>query len=151
MDSSLIMITLQAITIQNLRPIVRLSLKDDEKGLVFPNVFSIAEAYVEPNTTPLGIYADDTPVGFLFYGQFEEDKGEYWIARLMIDKNHRRKGYAETAMRVLLDELQQKEDCKEVFLSFVPTNTAAQALYEKLGFEDTGKIVDKEKLYVYKF
>lgn len=151
MDSSLIMVTLQAITIQNLHPIIRLTLKDDEKGLVYPNSFSIAEAYVEHNTTPLGIYADDTPVGFLFYGQFEEDKGEYWVARLMIDKNHRRKGYAETAMRLLLKELSEKKDCKQVFLSFVPTNGVAQALYDKLGFEDTGKIVDKEKLYVYKF
>jgi len=145
------MITLQPITIQNLHPVVRLTLKDDEKDLVYSNSFSIAQAYVEPNTTPLGIYANDTPVGFLFYGQFEEDKGEYWIARLMIDKNHRRKGYAEAAIRMLLDELRGKEDCQEVFLSFVPTNTAAQALYDKLGFEDTGKIVDKEKLYVYKF
>ena len=145
------MITLQPITIQNLRSIISLNLRNDEKGLVFPNVYSIAEAYVEPNTTPFAIYAGETPVGFLFYGQFEEDKGEYWVARLMIDKDHRRKGYAEAAMRTLLDELQEKEDCKEVFLSFVPTNAAAQALYDKLGFEDTGKIVDKEKLYVYRF
>ena len=145
------MLTLQAITIQNLRPIVRLSIRDDEKGMVAPNMFSIAEAYVEDNTTPLGIYADDVPVGFLYYGQFEEDNGEYWIARLMIDKNHRRKGYAEAAMRTLLKKLSEKEDCKEVFLSFVPGNAAAKALYDNLGFEDTGKMVDKEKLYVYKF
>jgi len=145
------MITLQSITIQNLNPIINLSLRDDEKGLVFPNSFSIAQAYVESKTTPLAIYANDTPVGFLYYGQFEEDKGEYWVARLMIDKDHRRKGYAETAMRVLLKKLSEKEDCKEVFLSFVPTNMAAKALYDKLGFEDTGKIVDKEKLYVYRF
>ncbi len=145
------MVTLQAITVQNLHSIISLNLKDVEKDLVFPNVYSIAEAYVEHNTTPLAIYADDTPVGFLFHGQFEEDKGEYWVARLMIDKDHRRKGYAEAAMQTLLDELREKEDCKEVFLSFVPTNAAAQALYNKLGFEDTGKIVDKEKLYVYRF
>ena len=145
------MITLRPITIQNFRPIIKLSVRDDEKGLVFPNVRSVAEAYVERKTTPLGIYADDTPVGFLYYGQFEEDKGEYWVARLMIDKDRRRKGYAEAAMRALLDELREKEDCEEVFLSFVPTNAAAQALYEKLGFEDTGKVVDKEKLYVYRF
>ncbi len=145
------MITLQPITIQNFRSIIKLTVRDDEKGLVFPNVRSIAEAYVKRKTTPLGIYADDTPVGFLYYGQFEEDKGEYWVARLMIDKDHRRKGYAEVAMRLVLDKLQEKEDCKEVFLSFVPKNAAAQALYDKLGFEDTGKIVDKEKLYVFRF
>lgn len=145
------MITLQPITSQNFRPIIKLTVRDDEKGMVAPNMFSIAEAYVEPKTIPLGIYADGAPVGFLYYGQFEGDNGEYWIARLMIDKDHRRKGYAEATMRVLLNELREKEDCNEVFLSFVPKNAAAKALYDKLGFEDTGKMVDKEKLYVYRF
>ncbi len=144
-------ITLRPITNQNFKEVIQLKVNEDETKFVAPNAYSIAQAYVEHGAYPMAIYADEKPVGFTMYGQFEEDEGDYWIARLMVDKNHRRQGYGEAAMRIAIDEMRRNEDCEKIFVSFVPGNVDAQLLYEKLGFLDTGMIVDGELVYVIKF
>ena len=134
---------------------MRLKIRDDEKGLVATNPVSIGQAYTEPRTFPLGIYRlsgeDAIPVGFIYYGQFAEDNGEWWIARLMIDENHRRKGYAMQAVKIVLDELRARKDCDKVYLSIIPSNTTARSLYEKLGFRSTGEVPRKEEIFCLSF
>lgn len=143
-------VTLSPISSKNLLQVIRLELNEGEEKFVAPNANSIAQAYTEPNTTPLAICQDGKPVGFVYYGQFEEDNGEYWIARLMVDKNHRRKGLGQTGIRLVLERL-KAVSCEEVFLSIVPANSDARALYEKMGFHNTGRIEDGEEVYSYKF
>ena len=144
-------ITLRPITNKNFKAIIQLKVHEGESKFVAPNVYSIAEAYVEHGAYPMAIYADEKPVGFTLYGQFEEDEGDYWVARLMVDKSHRRQGYGEIAMRIAIDEMGRNEDCEKIFVSFVPGNVDAQLLYEKLGFLDTGMIEEGELVYVLKF
>ncbi len=142
------MLVLKEITTDNFHKVLKLELFEEEKKFVANNYYSIAEAYVEKKTFPKAIHYNDTPIGFTLYGQFEEDRGEYWIARLMIDKNHRRQGFAEKAMLLAINEMASRADCDKIFLSFVPGNEAAKALYVKLGFKDTGKRSGNEEIYV---
>jgi len=112
---------------------------------VASNVFSLAQAYVQPECTPLAIYADETPVGFALYALDEEDR-EYWIYRLMIDKDYQGKGYGRQAMELLIAEIQNIPDRRVLYISFEPENVAAKQLYESLGFvpdnrEDEGEII----------
>lgn len=145
------MLVLKKITNDNFHKVLKLQLLEGEDKFVANNYYSIAQAYVEKNTSPRAIHHNDTVVGFTLYGQFEEDKGDYWIARLMIDKNHRRKGFAEKAMLLAIAEMATKSDCDKIFISFVPENKEAEKLYEKLGFVDTQKRIDGEIVYVLEF
>ena len=48
-------------------------------------MYSLAQAFVQPECIPLALYAENKPVGFVMYA-LDEDDHEYWIYRLMIDK-----------------------------------------------------------------
>lgn len=139
-------VELRELTRDNWIPIVKLQIRADEKGYVARNEVSIAEAYFEPDTFPLGIFYQNKPAGFLYYGQFAEDNGEWWIARLMVDQNFRRLGIAKSAVLQLFEILREKS-VSELFLSVVPKNKGATNFYLELGFEDTGKMNGSERLY----
>jgi hypothetical protein len=63
-------ISLRAVTTENLYAIVKLEVAEAQKQFVAPNVYSMAEAALEPKAWPRAIYADETPVGF-----FDDAKG----------------------------------------------------------------------------
>ena len=80
---------------------------EPQKGFVSPNDVSIIEAYAsnaaDGHFFPLGIYDDDTPVGFVM-ASFDIDdywdyapqiaRGNYGIIRLMIDEARQGKACA---------------------------------------------------------
>lgn len=107
------------------------------------NAVSLAEAYVFPSAVPLAIYSGDELVGFTMYG-YDDDDGYYWIARLMIDRRHQRKGYARAAMEQVMERLRADPDCPCVQIGWQPENVAAGELYEQLGFRRTGQIIEGE-------
>jgi hypothetical protein len=58
---------------------LRPSPEQQERGYVADNVFSLAQAYVEPWWTPLAVYVDETMVGFVMYGRWPESGfSEIW-------------------------------------------------------------------------
>jgi len=136
-------ITLREITKNNWRECVDLKVAPEQEKFVAPNLFSIAEAKFEPDWRPLAIYAGETMVGFTMVGQDERD-GSYWIIRLMVDTAYQGRGYGRAAMKEVIRQLKQKPDCREIKISFVPENVAAEKLYFGLGFERTGLIEDGE-------
>jgi diamine N-acetyltransferase len=60
-------VTLQPITPDNMLECtgLRPSAEQQKRGNVAENVFSLAQAYVEPWWTPLAVYVDETMVGFV--------------------------------------------------------------------------------------
>jgi diamine N-acetyltransferase len=62
----------------------------------------------------------------------------------MIDERYQGNGYAKQAMNQVIARLKQEEDCADIYISHFPTNLYADALYRKLGFKDTGKIIGGE-------
>jgi diamine N-acetyltransferase len=137
-------VTLREINADNWLAVLRLETLPEQNGFVASNAFSLAEAYVYyPGAIPLAIYNDDTLVGFTMYG-LDDDDGNYWIARLMIDRRHQRKGYGRAAMEQIVERLRADPDCSCVQISWEPENTAAGNLYEQLGFRLTGQIIEGE-------
>jgi len=132
-------ILLREITKGNFSECINLKTAEGQERFVAPNVRSIAESKVEPYLVPLAIYDDNMMVGFTLYGRDPED-GNYYIVRLMIDAKHQGKGYAKKAMHELIKQLKDVPECREVFLSYVPVNRAAERLYLGLGFQKTGKV-----------
>jgi diamine N-acetyltransferase len=141
-------VSLRGITPQNYEPIISMNVREDQKNFVAPNVHSLAEAYVFPLRSPLAIYADETPVGFLMYTYWEE-RQEHWIFRLMIAADYQRKGYGRAAMILLLERMRAIPGCKKIFISYEPENDGARKLYASLGFHQTGDMVGGEEVACY--
>lgn len=64
----------------------------EQKSFVVSNGDSLDEAEDNPGCVPLIIRAQGLPVGFAMYA-LDEDDGNYWIYRLMIDARFQGKGY----------------------------------------------------------
>jgi diamine N-acetyltransferase len=143
-------VTLRDIDRENFKSCVKLEVSDEQRSFVAPNVYSIAESSVEPTYTPQAVYAGEELVGFVMYGYDEEERC-HWIARMMIDKNHQGKGYGRAAMIEVIERLCSEPECREIGLSVEPENTAAQRLYESLGFRKTGEVSHGEEVMRLRF
>lgn len=140
-------VRLEPVTAANWREVIKLTPDPADQGFVAPNLFSIAQARVEPWWEIVCIRAGDELVGFAMYGRDTGD-GHYWVCRLMVDSRHQRRGHGRAAMVEILKDLRGREDCSEIRISFVPENAAARALYESLGFEDRGVFEQGEVVLV---
>lgn len=136
-------VELREITAQNFRDCVNLKVGDAQKTFVASNVMSIAQSKIYPTMNPAAIYAGDELVGFTMFG-LDTDDGRYYLVRLMIDEKHQGKGYGRAATLAVIERLKQIENCREIYLSFVPENTNAEKLYESVGFQRTGEISEGE-------
>ncbi|MDO4741127.1 MAG: GNAT family N-acetyltransferase [Eubacteriales bacterium] len=141
------MVTLRKIDEYNFAKVIRLEVAEDQQDFVTPNSFSLSQAYVMPECRPLAIYNGMTPVGFAMYA-LDRDEDEYWVYRLMIDKNQQKKGYGRAAMQLLIEHIKKEAPEKEtLYISFEPHNEGAKRLYSSLGFAPDGREVDGETVY----
>lgn len=139
-------ITLKEITKDTLWPIMNLEVAEEQGTLVAPNANSIAEAYYSREAAWFrGIYLGDQPVGFVML-HVEIEKPEYFLWRLMIDKNHQRKGYGYQAMLQVIDHIKTLPDATELKTSYVTGEGNPSLFYYKLGFEETGEMLEGEKV-----
>lgn len=159
------MLKLEKITGKNVREILKLRVREDQRSFVAGNDISIIEAYTSiaagGHPFPFGIYDGDVPVGFLMIGYGTDESWEnppaiaannYNLWRLMIDQNHQHKGYGRTAVQLALDFIRSfpcgpAEYC---WLSYEPENAVAKALYHSFGFRETGDMDEEEIIAVLK-
>ena len=136
-------VTLREITMDNFTECIGLAVAEDQKDFVTTNVFSLAEAKADGVSNPLAVYAGEEMVGFIMY-DFEPKENRGYITRLMVDAGYQGRGHGRAAMEQVIDRLKSIPDCREIQTSHVPANAAAGHLYESLGFERTGEVVDGE-------
>ena len=136
-------VTLREITPENFSAVINLDVAADQKLFVAPNVKSIAQAKIYPDSIPLAVYNGDELVGFVMYG-YDPDDEKYYLGRLMIDAKHQGKGYGKAATLEVIRRMSEIEDCRAIYLSFVPENTGAEKLYSSVGFERTGELNGNE-------
>jgi diamine N-acetyltransferase len=140
-------IILKEITGETCWPIFNLEVDDSQTRMVAPNAHSIAEAYFSDLAWFRGIYLDDEPVGFVMLS-IDKETPEYFLWRLMIDKNHQRQGYGYRAMEKVIDYVRGLPNAKELKTSYVPIEGGPAPFYYKLGFEETGELFKGENLLV---
>lgn len=136
-------ITVQPLTRAVFRDVVGLQVAPGQEDFVTPNVYSVAEAAIEPNWTPLAIHAGEEVVGFAMFGQ-GETTGRWWIMRFMIGAGHQGQGYGAAALRGLLDLMVERHGPREIYLGYEPGNTVAAHLYARFGFVPTGEVENGE-------
>src|SRR5215208_8485144 len=136
-------ITFRPVTRANFSAVVELTVMPEQEDFVSSNLYSIAEAYLEPTWTPLAIYAGYDLVGFAMFG-CDDASGNWWIMRIMIDAQHQGKGYGTAALPLLIDLMVERHGCGEIFLGYAPDNDVAGRLYARMGFAPTGEMVESE-------
>ena len=150
---------IRPVTKDNWRELIKLEVREDQKGFVASNVKSIAESqfgYDEPDFGhwdfhPFGIYDNNIPVGFLMYGfNFSHPKQQAFIIRLMVDGKFQGKGYGRFGMEKLLEIFRADERIRVVGISYEPENEGARKLYASLGFVEPGEMLEGETLAVLK-
>ncbi len=142
------MVSLVEIDRHNYLSVLDLSVSEEQRPFVASNMYSLAQAFAQPECVPLALYAENKPVGFAMYCIDENDR-EYWIYRLMIDQRHQRRGYGRAAMLLLINRIRSEmdENRHRIFISFEPENEAAKMLYESLGFVPDGRVEYGEIVY----
>lgn len=138
-------ITLKQIRSRNLGAVLNLDVDDDQKSLVASNARSIAQAHYSKNAWYRAIYAEDEPVGFVML-YIDKDKPEYFLWRLMVGHQYQGKGYGFRAMEMVIDFVRTLPNAKELFTSFVPKKGNPAPFYRKLGFVETGDVMEGERV-----
>jgi len=131
------------VTEKNWRSVAALNVAKDQQQFIESNAFSLAESLYEKNGTSVGLYDEETLVGYAMYGWYLEKRKSVWLDRFMIDEHYQGKGYAKRFLRILIQFLQDKFECKIIYLSLHPDNKLAMGLYESLGFRLNGDIDDE--------
>ena len=138
------MITLRDITEENFRECIQLSVKEEQKGFVAPNVRSLAQAWLHYDYAhPYAIYNDETMIGFVMLG-YGADDSECFLWRYMIDQRYQNQGLGKRAMDAVMEHIKAREQFTGIALSYEPENHVADKLYRSFGFMPTGKMIDGE-------
>jgi diamine N-acetyltransferase len=132
-------VSLREITKETLRPFLKMKVAEGQQNMVANNAVSIAQAHFEPKAWFRGIYADETPVGFIMLFD-DPDKSEYFLWRLMVAEEFQGMGYGRKAIAHLVEYVKTRPKPTELLVSHVkdmPGNPGP--FYQKLGFEYTGE------------
>ncbi|CAM4081349.1 spermidine acetyltransferase [Bacillus paranthracis] len=131
-------IYLKPIDKNNWEEAIRLSVKKEQQTLIASNLYSIAEVQFLDDFYAKGIYLDETMIGFTMFG-IDSDDNNYWIYRLMIDKNFQGKGIGKQAIHLVIDEIRRNNNANIsiIMIGYAPENFTAKFLYKKVGFIET--------------
>ncbi|MEX5385695.1 GNAT family N-acetyltransferase, partial [Cronobacter muytjensii] len=115
------MMTLKEVTKENWIDVISLAVRDDQKAFIASNAVSLAQLLFLDEFVAKAIYADDELVGFALYG-VDEDDGEYWIYRFMIDQKFQGKNYGREAMTAVIEDIRVNKEPrhKTITLSYDP-------------------------------
>jgi diamine N-acetyltransferase len=143
-------LTLREVTKETVRDICRLKPSPHQERFVAPNSVSIAQAYFQKEAWFRGIYADDTPVGFLMLEDWSEVEGAtpelyngapyVYLWRFMVDARYQGLGFGRRALEAAIARAKTKPGVKQMLLSYVPGEGSPDTLYRACGFEPTGEV-----------
>ena len=137
-------ITLREITKETLRSILDLKVAKHQEHFVASNAVSVAQAYFYREIAWFrGIYADETPVGFVMLYD-DATNQDYFLWRFMIDARFQGKGFGKRALELLIDYVKTRPEAKSLATSCVPGAVSPCKFYEKRGFTYTGEVEDNE-------
>ncbi|MES1941253.1 hypothetical protein T5B8_13485 [Salinisphaera sp. T5B8] len=137
-DDPMPTVTLRPVDLSNWQQVIHLRLSPEQATRVASNLYSLAEAYVQPSCEPYAIYANATLIGFAM-AEYLPAREAYNIPRFMIDTAWQGGGYGGLALQALIDTLKDERPDAPILISLTPDNTAARRLYERHGFVDTGQ------------
>ena len=133
------MINLREITSKNLKSIIDLNVKEDQKDYVALNSVSIAQGHYSKSAWFKGIFYDDRPVGFVMLDLIEEEN-KCFLWRFMIDSEYQGKGFGKIALTQVIDFVRSLNLYTYIATSYVPAENGAGGFYKNFGFIDSEEI-----------
>ncbi len=130
-------------TRENVRAVCELELADDQRDLVAPAAYTVAECHYEPGAILRAVYLGERPVGVL---GVEVETGTPYLVRFMVDAAHQRRGIGRRAVALLIEEL-AAAGWHTLETSFVPAAGGAEGFWRRCGFEDTGRRLHGEPVF----
>ncbi|RJS62931.1 GNAT family N-acetyltransferase [Priestia filamentosa] len=118
----------------NYNECIELSLNEEQRKFVAPNIFSLVQTAYEPNLYPIGIYNDNKMIGFILY-DFDNELNGWSMSRFMVDVNYQNQGMGKQALQKFIEFFINKYGRLELYTSAAVDNQVAIALYEKFGFK----------------
>jgi diamine N-acetyltransferase len=129
-------IAFKEISLKNLDEVIGLEVGPDQTNLVADNLYSIAQAGLDPVGWCRAAYLDERPIGFFFVK--EEDQGRrVYICRFMVERQQQGRGLGRRIMMQLLDLLFSSPTVEIVDLAVSREPRGAERFYKKCGFVST--------------
>jgi diamine N-acetyltransferase len=147
-------ITLREITSETVRAVTKLTVAEDQLGLVASNAVSLAEALFSDEAWYRAIYDDEELVGFVMLSDETLKKAppaepNIGLWRLMIDHRYQRRGIGREAMCLVLEYVRSRPGIRYFYTSYAPEPGGPEPFYLGLGFEPNGEIEDGEVIVIY--
>ncbi len=133
------------------REFLLLDVAENQKG----NVATMAESYADALVPPLeegleksaiwirGVTRGGVPAGFIMCADSPDGVKDPWIWRLLVDREHQGHGVGTFAVESAINRYRSL-GCAQVITSWAPGPADASGFYTKLGFVETGEIIDGE-------
>ena len=118
---------------------IALTINDNQRGFVADNKQSLVEAAYEDGLYPLGIYHENTMIGFLLY-DYDDSFPGWSMSRFMIGNQFQGNGYGKQAAIAFLEYFKSKHDADKLYISVSLENTVARKMYTSIGFEEIKEI-----------
>lgn len=116
-----------------------LTVEDGQQDFVADNKQSLIEAAYEEGLHPLGIYQDETMVGFVLY-DYDKDIPGWSMSRFMIGRQFQGKGYGTQAVKAFFDHMKKNHGAEKLYISVSLENAVARKMYAGLGFEEVQEV-----------
>ena len=144
-------VTLREITAETVRAVIKLSVAESQAHFVAPNSVSLAQALFSPEAWYRAIYRDDEPVGFVML--YDESlrpspppAPEVGVWRLMVAEPHQGQGIGRAAMQLVIAHVRSKGCFRVLELSYVPAEGGPEPFYLSLGFRNTDRVEEGERV-----
>ena len=118
---------------------IALTVDDSQVDFVADNKQSLVEAAYEDGLYVLGIYQDETMVGFVLY-DYDETFPGWSMSRFMIGKQFQGKGYGKRAVVAFLEYFKTNHDADKLYISVSLDNTVARKMYSDIGFKEIKEV-----------
>ncbi len=138
-------LTLQPVDRSNWRAVARLTVTAEQRAFVAEPCYYLALCTYDEIWQPLTIILGTEVIGFCMWGVDPAD-GSCWLGGILIDQRYQGQGYGKRAVQALLSMLATQHGYGIFALSYQPTNGVAKALYQSLGFQETGEWEDDEMI-----
>ena len=116
-----------------------MSIDESQEGFVADNKQSLVEAAYEDGLYILGIYLEETMIGFVLY-DYDETIPGWSMSRFMIDKQFQGKGYGKQAAIAFLEYFKTKHIADKIYISVSLENTVAHKMYSSIGFTEVKEV-----------
>ncbi|HFI0796250.1 TPA: GNAT family N-acetyltransferase [Streptococcus suis] len=133
------MIKLELVNKDNFDAVLEVSLSAADERKVASVEYSLAQAWLYKDNRELHPYAvlsGQKVVGFVLLS-IQKDKN-YYVWRLLIDKEYQNRGYGKEVIRQILVLAKEDSLCQKVTMNYVIGNHKMRYILEKLGFQSVG-------------